>query len=317
MPKWISQNGCMDIQKWLNRYPKFDTIHIGKLYFTSEIIKMEGENMTREEMMKRKGDMGLTYEEIAKMSGVPMGTVQKVLGGITRSPRYDTLLALEKVLGVDSASKCLRENEPVFDASDPKGIIGNAALKKAGKNPGEYTIEDYYALPDEQRVELIDGVFYDMGAPYTTHQMISADIMTQIKNYIKSKNGNCIPFAAPCDVQLDMDDKTMVQPDVMVICDRDKIVKQKIYGAPDFVVEILSESTKKKDMTIKMAKYANAGVKEYWIVDPDKQKIIVYDFANDFDVSIYGFEDTVPVGIYDGECKIDFKAILEDISFLL
>ena len=156
-----------------------------------------------------------------------------------------------------------------------------------------------------------------MSAPYTTHQIIALDIFNQVKNHIRSKNGKCIPLAAPCDVQLDKDNKTMLQPDVMIICDRDKVVKQKVYGAPDFIVEVLSNSTKKKDMTLKMSKYENAGVREYWIVDPDKQKIIVYDFLHDFDVSIYGFEDSVPIGIYDGKCKVDFKQILEDISFLL
>ncbi len=286
-----------------------------KLYVDNN--QMEGVEMTIEEMMKRKGDLGLTYEEIAGMSGVPIGTVQKVLGGITKSPRYDTLLALEKVLGEDSASNCVREDSAIYDAGDAKGVTGNAALSTAGKNHGEFTIEDYYALPDEQRVELIDGVFYDMSAPYMSHQMIALDIYSQIRDYINSKNGNCIPFAAPCDVQLDKDDKTMVQPDVMIICDRDKIAKKKVYGAPDFVIEILSESTKKKDMTLKLTKYENAGVKEYWIVDSDKKRIIVYDFANDYDVSIYGFEDSVPIGIYDGKCKIDFKPILEDISFLM
>ncbi|WP_026496502.1 Uma2 family endonuclease [Butyrivibrio sp. WCD3002] len=239
--------------------------------------------MTIDQMIRRKEELGLTYEQIAQRSGVPVGTVQKVLGKITKSPRYDTISALEKVLGAT----------------------------------GEFTIEDYYALPDDQRVELIDGVFYDMSAPYTSHQIIALDIFTQIKNHIRSKKGKCIPLAAPCDVQLDKDNKTMLQPDVMIICDRDKVVKQKVYGAPDFIVEVLSKSTKKKDMTLKMTKYENAGVKEYWIVDPDKQKIIVYDFLHDYDVSIYGFEDEVPIAIYDGKCKVDFKQIIEDISFLL
>ena len=98
---------------------------------------------------------------------------------------------------------------------------------------------------------------------------------------------------------------------------KDKIVKKNIFGCPDFIVEVLSSSTKKKDMSLKLAKYENAGVKEYWMVDPDKLKIIVYDFAHDYDVSIYGFEDKVPVGLYDGKLQIDFKPILDEISFLL
>ncbi|WP_330364419.1 Uma2 family endonuclease [Butyrivibrio sp. XPD2002] len=274
--------------------------------------------MTIDQMIARKEETGLTYEKIARLSGVPVGTVQKVLGKVTKSPRYDTLKALERVLGVEKPSGRVEEAEPVYGRAGNSGRnIHSNVLHTKAKNQGEYTLDDYYALPDDQRVELIDGVFYDMSAPYTTHQFIALGIFSQIKNYINSKKGKCIPLAAPCDVQLDKDDKTMVQPDVMIICDRDKIVKQKVYGAPDFVVEVLSDSTKKKDMTLKLSKYEKAGVKEYWIVDPDKQKIIVYDFAHDFDVSIYGFGDDVPIGLYDGKCRIDFKTILDEIKFLL
>ena len=269
--------------------------------------------MTIQELIKQKNKLGFTYQQIAVLSGLPVGTVQKVLGGITASPRYETLLALEKVLGPDPESGCLREDAPAFGCFTPQ----NANSISQTKKPGEFTIEDYYALPDDQRLELIDGVFYDMGAPITTHQIIALQMATQISNYIKANNGNCIPFVAPCDVMLDKDDKTMVQPDVMIICDRDKIIQKNIFGAPDFIAEIISPSTKRKDMSIKLTKYANAGVREYWMVDPDKLKILVYDLENDFDISIYGFEDKIPVGIYNGKLEIDFKTILEDISFLL
>ena len=272
--------------------------------------------MTIEEMISRKNELGLTYEQIAKASGIPIGTVQKVLGGITRSPRYDTLMAIEQVLS-ENNSNSLEESSSTYGSPAGSSSRNNTPVIKKDKLPGEYTLDDYYALPDDQRVELIDGVFYDMASPYTTHQIIALDIFTQVKNYISSKKGKCIPLAAPCDVQLDKDNKTMVQPDVMIICDKDKIIKRNVYGAPDFVVEVLSASTKKKDMSIKLSKYINAGVREYWIVDPDKQKIIVYDIEHDIDVSIYGFNDEVPVALYDGKLKVDFKPILEAISFLL
>ena len=264
--------------------------------------------MTVDEMIRQKNKLGLTYAQIASLSGIPVGTVQKLLGRITTSPRYDTLLALEKVLGSESDPNILKEDEPTF---------GEKEQYTSNKKPGEYTLDDYYALPDDQRVELIDGVFYDMSAPSTIHQIISLNMSIQIKRFIDKSKGNCMVFIAPCDVQLDMDNKTMVQPDVMIICKKDKIVKKNIFGCPDFIVEVLSSSTKKKDMALKLAKYENAGVKEYWMVDPDKLKIIVYDFAHDYDVSIYGFEDKVPVGLYDGKLQIDFKPILDEISFLL
>ena len=123
-------------------------------------------------------------------------------------------------------------------------------------------------------------------------------------------------MAAPMDVQLDCDDKTMVQPDVMVICDRDKITRKCIYGAPDLAVEILSDSTKKKDMYVKLGKYMEAGVREYWLVDPKGKKVIAYDFEAEVTPSIYGFSSKVPVGIFGGECEVDFAKIYEYISFL-
>lgn len=184
------------------------------------------------------------------------------------------------------------------------------------KKQGEYTLEDYYALPDERRVELIDGVIYDMSAPTTIHQIIGLKIWHQLESYIQSKKGACIPFAAPVDVQLDCDDRTMVQPDVLVVCDRNKIIKRCVYGAPDFVVEVLSPSTKRKDGIIKLSKYISAGVREYWIVDPDKKQVVVYDFQKEDYPVIYGFGGEIPVGIFDGECRVDFAEIYEYIRFL-
>ena len=108
----------------------------------------------------------------------------------------------------------------------------------------------------------------------------------------------------------------MLQPDVLVVCDRSKIIRRCIYGAPDFIVEILSPATRKKDLTVKLGKYVRAGVSEYWIIDPDKKKVVVYDFAHEEFPTVYGFDSKIPVGIFDGECVIDFTEIYQYISFL-
>lgn len=184
------------------------------------------------------------------------------------------------------------------------------------KKQGEYTLEDYYALPEDVKVELIDGVFYEMLAPDYIHQFMAAEIFGQLRDFIRKKKGTCMPLQAPADVQLDCDDKTMVEPDVFVICDRDKIRRGCYYGAPDFVVEILSPSTRKKDMGIKLQKYIRAGVREYWIVDPDKKKVVVYDPEHGEPPAVYGFDDKVPIRIFSGECKIDFKEIYDYLGFL-
>jgi len=255
--------------------------------------------MTLEEMKQRKKELGYTNEQIAELSGVPLGTVQKVLSGATETPRYDTMRALENVL---------RKRESTY---------GDAVMVKesmpyyAGKKQGEYTLEDYYALPGEQRVELIDGVFYDMTAPTLLHQLLSKEICRALDDYIRQKKGTCMTFMAPADVQLDCDNRTMVQPDVFMLCDLSKMKLNKVYGAPDFIVEVLSKSTKKKDMYLKLGKYVSAEVKEYWLVDPEKRTVLVYDFEHDEYPKIYGFDSAVPVGIFDGDCEIDFRVVYE------
>ena len=121
---------------------------------------------------------------------------------------------------------------------------------------------------------------------------------------------------SPIDVQLDCDEQTMVQPDVLVLCDRSRLLNRCVYGAPDFAVEILSKSTRKKDLTKKLEKYSSAGVREYWIVDPDKEKVVVYDLEHEELPIVYGFDAEVPVRIFDGACKVDFAEIREYIGFV-
>lgn len=179
------------------------------------------------------------------------------------------------------------------------------------KEQGEYVVEDVEKLPEECRAELIDGVIYEMHAPYTIHQTICMELFVRLREYIRGNDGKCVPFAAPVDVQLDCDNKTMVQPDVLIICDRKKNTGKRIWGAPDFIAEILSESTRRKDIFIKTEKYFSAGVKEYWIVDPKKRNILVYNFAKREYPVIYGFDDVIPVNIFNGACRIDFREIHE------
>lgn len=245
--------------------------------------------MTIQEMKEKKQEKGYTYAQMAELSGVPLGTIQKIFSGETESPRYGTLQALEKLF---------------VDVSMVQEEAGYQVHTQ-----GSYTVDDYRALPDEQRVELIDGVFYDMASPTFLHQRIAGEIYRQIANFILDRGGDCQPFVAPVDVQLDCDEKTMVQPDVGILCHNDKIKKWGVYGAPDFVVEIISPSTKRKDYTKKLVKYMEAGVREYWILDPYQQKLIVYFFESDAYPVIYGLDQPVPIGIYNGELVIQFEHI--------
>ena len=265
--------------------------------------------MTIKEMNDRRKELGYSYERVAELSGVPVGTVQKVLGGMTKSPRYETLNALEQVL------RPIREN--VYEWDEDSSVREPMAPYGATKQ-GFYTVEDYYALPDDERYELIDGVLYSMSSPTSIHQVIAGKIYNKLENFVDKKKGKCVPIISPIDVQLDCDNKTMVQPDVVVICDRDKFQKGIVYGAPEFIVEVLSPSTKKKDKTLKVHKYLNAGVQEYWMVDPQKKSVVVYveDGEDDYDIHVYSFEHEVPVHIFNNECKVDFKEIHDYIAFL-
>lgn len=253
--------------------------------------------MTIEEMKQRKIELGYSYEQISLLSGVPVGTVQKIFGGVIKSPRYETLRALEETLNREAGA-----------------ALGESAEYSSGSTAKSYTISDYDAISADRRIELIDGVIYDMGAPTYIHQMIAGQLYRRIYDYIDRQGGDCIPLQAPLDVQLNCDDRTVVQPDIMIVCSRDKFREGRILGAPDFVAEILSESTKKKDLTIKLGKYTEAGVREYWIIDPDKKRILVYDLKQDADLSIHGFHETVPMGIFQGLCEINFTEIYESIK---
>lgn len=269
--------------------------------------------MTVDEMKEKKRQLGYSSEKLAKLSGVPLGTVQKIFGGFTKAPRYKTLQSLEKVFVEAEQKEDLSTGAYVPGKQNVMMVHEPAAAYHTGgmKGQGEYTIEDYFSLPEEKRAELIDGVFYDMASPSVIHQLIAGQIFVQLNVFLRKKKASCVPCIAPVDVQLDCDDRTMVQPDVLVVCDREKIRKSGIFGAPDFVAEILSKTTRRKDMVVKLAKYAQAGVREYWLIDPDKQNVLVYDLKNMEFPSIYGFDAKIPVTIFGGECKVNMRDIQE------
>jgi len=173
-----------------------------------------------------------------------------------------------------------------------------------------YTIDDIYALPDGQRAELIDGVIYDMAPPNIKHQRISNYLSTEISLYIRAKKGSCEVFTAPFAVFLNANNKTYVEPDISVICDKTKLENEKgCMGAPDWIIEIVSQSTKRMDYGLKLFKYCNSGVREYWIVDPMKNSVMVYNFEKEPTMEEYSFSDKVKSGIYE-DLEIDFSGIV-------
>ena len=303
--------------------------------------------MDLNELRDFKRYLGYSNKMLAERAGLPLGTVQKVLSGETKAPRYATIKALEKAVyegynerleaeGYDLeefgisyvtdgglAHDYSYETETGDRTESADGIVhgGPDIIEDAWsgnwRRQGTYTIEDYEAIPDEVRVELIDGVIYNMGAPTSMHQELLGELFVIFKLFMKTKKGKrkCNVFMAPCDVKLLIDDeKTIVQPDLLIVCDKKKKdMYKRINGGPRFVVEILSPSNLEKDMIKKAGKYLDAGVEEYWMVDPKNEEVIVHDFAGSNIYMRYSFADKIPVRIFDGELVVDFAEIREDL----
>ena len=161
-----------------------------------------------------------------------------------------------------------------------------------------YTSEDYWNLPDGERAELIDGKLYAMAPPNRIHQYLIFSIARKIADYIDSNNGKCKVYLSPFAVNLNADDKTYVEPDISVICDANKLTDKGCNGAPDLIVEVVSPSSRKMDYNIKNAKYTEAGVREYWIVDPEKERTTVYHYEDDAAPAIIPFDQPISAGIY-------------------
>ena len=182
-----------------------------------------------------------------------------------------------------------------------------------------YTYKDYLTWPDDERWELINGIAYNMSpAPTRWHQELSGELFNSIYNLLK--NRPCKVYAAPFDVRL-MDDSvnndetdTVVQPDIVVICDESKLDDRGCNGAPDFVVEILSESTASKDLHEKLLLYERFEVKEYWIVDLWSRTIRVHLYQNDrfAPPKIFTENDSLPAAVLQG-LNIDLQSLFKNI----
>ena len=275
--------------------------------------------MTIEELKDRKRSSGYTNREIADMTGIPFGTVQKIFSGGTRSPRRSTLVKLEQFFSeVDAGSYFDRNTEKNSSdiVSDVELAYASSCNSISGSDydrQGAYSISDYYAIRENKRIELIDGVIYDMGTPSLDHQDIVFQIGFQLEQCSR-KHDMCKLFLSPVSVQLNKDSKTMVEPDLVLLCDKSLMTRSCIFGAPDFVLEVMSPSSKTRDMLIKLNKYWHAGCSEYWIIDPEKETITTYDFRNGVNTLNYTFDDKVPVGISDRKCVIDFPYIHNVLS---
>ena len=184
-------------------------------------------------------------------------------------------------------------------------------MAKALTHTVTYTEKDYYNLPENVRAELINGQFYYMSAPSRLHQQILGFLFNQIANYIRTNKGSCEVYPAPFAVKLFADDdKTIVEPDISVICDKNKLTDRGCTGAPDWIIEIISPSNSSHDYIRKLNLYADAGVREYWIVDPRSKKIFIYHLEKpDLEVKSCTFEENVTANVFN-DLWIDFTGLV-------
>ena len=175
----------------------------------------------------------------------------------------------------------------------------------------KYTADEFLKMTfddSSERYELLNGEILSQAAPSTAHQRILGRLFRKIADFIDSNNGRCEAFTAPYDIKID--DNNVVQPDIAVICDPSKIDEKRSCGAPDLIIEVTS-SNYGRDYVDKLEIYRRAGVREYWIVDPLYERVMVYFFEKSDFPNIYTFDSAVPVNIYDGRLTINFKDIVK------
>ena len=267
--------------------------------------------MTIEEMRKKKQELGYSVADLSEETGIPVGTLTKIFSGQTQQPRRSTIQTLERFFA---------EKDPWHGWVNPEyrtqtelsaaNMVCEAAISYGVpvKKQGEYTVEDLELLDEWPRAELIDGVLYDMAPPRVNHSRIAQEVYLQITDYIRKKKGNCEVFIAGAGVFLEDYNKNCLIPDLFICCDEAKAEEKGIYGPPDFVLEIISPSSERKDTVIKRKKYMEAGVREYWIMDTRRGSVFVYLKEQPIG-RIHPLAGKLGMAIYDGELEIDLDAV--------
>lgn len=250
-----------------------------------------------------KKEAHLTNSEIAELSGIPVSTVNKIFSGATLNPRYATLLAIEQVLTT-------KEKLPfTYDTMREEPQLVRETSTPYAYSARQYGEDDMESLSEYSRAELIGGKLYMLAAPNRMHQFLVTECLFRIRSHIHGNKGGCQVYTSPFDVRLFGDGKTIVQPDLLVVCDRHKLTDKGCTGAPDWVIEIVSGSNSSYDYITKLLQYQKAGVREYWIIDPFQRFVTVYNFERPERTGQYTYEDAVPSGVLEGLslCIGDFE----------
>jgi Uma2 family endonuclease len=296
------------------------------------------------DIRRRKKELNLTTAEIAYRAKLPVSTVSKVMTGETTRPRYITVEKINEVLAreemlirvrayIDELLAYIKEHpdEDVDQIKFEKEYrrrnnldksslpyskpIDTAVVQPSGNlailRTERVNIEQLLDLEQDRRLELIDGHLIVNEFPGMRHQLLVKNLGKVIDRYIDETGGECLMLNVGANVRLDEDDYNLVGPDIVVLCDSNKVEELGIIGAPDWIIEVVSPSSRGRDYKLKMCKYINAGVREYWIIDPEKEKVTTYIEGEPTMAYVYGFDDDIPVYIYEGKLKICIREMDE------
>lgn len=258
--------------------------------------------MTADDLKKKKEEAGMTTAALSKLSGVPVGTINKILNGETKSPRCDTLSALEQALDtVWKPSKEVRESSAPYGVGE-SGVHTTTDSWKLRCNM--QADADSLKLSYDMGAERMDGELICPEKPTTGHQVLVSQLILQFGRFIEETGKNDLVLPSPFCVYPDSDEKTVLQPDISVVCHRERLGRDGLMGAPDLIMEITSSVTRKRDLGRKMCRYLEAGVREYWVLDSKTRNVLVYCFEQDELPAVYSFEDEIPVSIWEGKLRI-------------
>lgn len=291
--------------------------------------------MKVDEIRERKKKLKLTTYQLALLAELPQGTVSKILTGETKNPSYltiekldETLLKEEMKVRMEAYVTAMQEyfaehpedigNQAKFEAiyrekynldgapipyavsrDDMSNLHGNLAL-----NDYRMKASELHKMGENREFELIDGNLIISEMAGVSHQRMVKKLGRAISDFIDENHGICEVFDVGVNVYLDENEYTLVIPDITVICNPDRITEKGIEGAPDFVIEVVSPSTRQTDYHKKLHKYMDVGVTEYWIVDMDREMVSVCINGEPMQVTIYSFTDEIPVYIYDGKLRV-------------
>ena len=292
--------------------------------------------MTIEELKARKKQLNLTTKDLAYLAELPLGTVSKIFTGETKKPSYLTIEKLDaalkreemltRVRAYEQAMKEYFSKHPEDDGNQskfealyrkehhlssepiPYAVPIEDDLVTRGHLALQYrnmTVSDLEDLGEQRGYQLIDGHLIVAQMAGVKHQRMVRYIGRQIEKFILDNGGKCEVFDVGVNVFPDEDDLTLVIPDIAVVCNPSMIDDRGIQGAPDWIVEVVSASTRKIDYHKKLHKYMDSGVREYWIVDIDRQMVTVCVNGEPMQISIFNFEQDIPVMIYDKKLLIN------------